>query len=921
MGISDLVTVLLLIQFIPLVQSIDNDVAETTSIGNNTAYFTGLECISRTLLPSSTVDSTNLFPDSTNITTVDDDFGNEDESTITQRIPPSYCPDGYFCDISGNKNKFTSYEVLGICMACTGSSDKCVSSPAVTESTTGPEFLAYTLDKAVAQECQEQCGAGKNACSSTTECLPGLFCNFEDAEEGGYCEGCPGHVHNCANPIVGKKNLTSQGQNACESSCLIICQNRADLRIITPATAKTTDKTTSSPIYIEDLEDVVSIFGSPQISATGPIVDCGLGLEPCEGAEGSICFIERGKAPFANKTINCHAGGGIATVFYNLETNCDNIVGSFGQAVTYIPTVALTHVDGKRILNEAKAMSPETPLLATVQVGGGYEINLPEEKCYQTCNEYHECDDETKTCDFDSGDYGECVEPELIKTPCNDERSFNGATWTEHLQCTGEREYCDFSLGKRGFCRQCGESASSCFFSALDSKTFNLVAQGAKECILACTDGSSDTFESARCKFCPKGSFKIGQVSDGFESTKTAEVTTPCEFCAPASQSTTCSKDGEGKWDMKYPNRTIRLYGGDIKCWAVAEFYKSLNIEASSTECLSARSLNYICGCSDTSGYAGADSEAKMKGLTWFPRVGAILSILGSSLMIVGVLQDRQKRKKVIGELIIFLCAFDIIGSLGFAFTSYPTPKEDYVHGAEGNKASCRAQGFFIQIGTISMYINVSIAFYYLLIIQFSWREQRLRKSRIYYMLFAVPILVGSIFAIAGIPFYDNAMLWCNNSGYYWSEIPVAIGIFIATVVMINLCWFVYKSERASRRFRRHSTGQTSVSAAFLKQSMVYLGAFFLTWPPYLALQIMLANGQAYSNYGFFLFAGTAVTLQGFWYYVFHLGMNSRAIGKSISSAVKTHTTKFSVSRSLRKSSRNPNHSGEAPDASSTDVP
>ena len=62
----------------------------------------------------------------------------------------------------------------------------------------------------------------------------------------------------------------------------------------------------------------------------------------------------------------------------------------------------------------------------------------------------------------------------------------------------------------------------------------------------------------------------------------------------------------------------------------MAEFYKSLNIEASSTECLSARSLNYICGCSDTSGYAGADSEAKMKGLTWFPRVGAILSILVS---------------------------------------------------------------------------------------------------------------------------------------------------------------------------------------------------------------------------------------------------------------------------------------------------
>jgi len=131
---------------------------------------------------------------------------------------------------------------------------------------------------------------------------------------------------------------------------------------------------------------------------------------------------------------------------------------------------------------------------------------------------------------------------------------------------------------------------------------------------------------------------------------------------------------------------------------------------------------------------------------------------------------------------------------------------------------------------------------------------------------------------------------------------------------MINLCWFVYNSERPSRRFRQHNTEAPSVSTVFFKQSMVYLGAFFLTWPPYLALQAMLASGQAYSNYGFFLFAGTAVTLQGFWYYAFHLGMNTRAIGKSIARAVKTQTTKFSLSRISKKSSTNVNRSGEASD-------
>ena len=235
----------------------------------------------------------------------------------------------------------------------------------------------------------------------------------------------------------------------------------------------------------------------------------------------------------------------------------------------------------------------------------------------------------------------------------------------------------------------------------------------------------------------------------------------------------------------------------------------------------------------------------------------------------------------MIGELIIVLCCFDIIGSLGYVFTSLPTPKEDYVYGAVGNEASCKAQGFFIQIGTISLYINVSIAFYYLLIIQFSWREHRLKKSMVYFMLFAVPIVVGLIFAFAGIPYYDNALLWCNNSMLYWPETPVAIAIAVATVIMINLCVFVYKSERASRRFRRHIEDERdSLSKAFFKQSLVYLGAFYLTWPPYLALQVAIANGYAFSNYGFTLYAGTAVTLQGFWNYIFHVGLNGRKVDK-----------------------------------------
>ena len=55
------------------------------------------------------------------------------------------------------------------------------------------------------------------------------------------------------------------------------------------------------------------------------------------------------------------------------------------------------------------------------------------------------------------------------------------------------------------------------------------------------------------------------------------------------------------------------------------------------------------------------------------------------------------------------------------------------------------------------------------------------------------------------------------------------------------------------------------MSSIVFWQSFWYLISFYLTWPPYLALQYLWAAGSGYSNYGFTLFACTLVPLQGFW--------------------------------------------------------
>ena len=186
--------------------------------------------------------------------------------------------------------------------------------------------------------------------------------------------------------------------------------------------------------------------------------------------------------------------------------------------------------------------------------------------------------------------------------------------------------------------------------------------------------------------------------------------------------------------------------------------------------------------------------------------------------------------------MLVCLSIFDLFGSIAYAFTSLPISINDYVEGANGNDASCTAQGFFIQLGTTAAYINVSLAVYYLMVINFTWSEDKLRKYKILFFVF--PISIGVAFAFTGIPFYGGLILWCNNDARWWPEIPIIAAIVAATAVMFAVFVHVYKEERASKRWRQAGTARTSsFSRAVFWQSLWYLMSFYVVWPPYLALQ------------------------------------------------------------------------------------
>jgi serine protease len=84
--------------------------------------------------------------------------------------------------------------------------------------------------------------------------------------------------------------------------------------------------------------------GSPTGSASGPIVDCGIGDNSCPGGGGQVCLIARGTISFANKVLNCQAGNGVAAIIYNNEPGA--LYGTLGDIDTNIPSVGITQDDG-----------------------------------------------------------------------------------------------------------------------------------------------------------------------------------------------------------------------------------------------------------------------------------------------------------------------------------------------------------------------------------------------------------------------------------------------------------------------------------------------------------------------------------------------------------------------------------------------
>jgi hypothetical protein len=101
-----------------------------------------------------------------------------------------------------------------------------------------------------------------------------------------------------------------------------------------------------------------AMSGSPDGNATGTLVDCGLGDSTCSGVADSLCLISRGDVSFADKVLNCEAGGGIGAIIYNNVSG--PLLGTLGDTVTSIPSIGVSQADGTQLRGELDSSASVT---------------------------------------------------------------------------------------------------------------------------------------------------------------------------------------------------------------------------------------------------------------------------------------------------------------------------------------------------------------------------------------------------------------------------------------------------------------------------------------------------------------------------------------------------------------------------------
>lgn len=302
-------------------------------------------------------------------------------------------------------------------------------------------------------------------------------------------------------------------------------------------------------------------------------------------------------------------------------------------------------------------------------------------------------------------------------------------------------------------------------------------------------------------------------------------------------------------------------------------------------------------------------SFSQQVALALVPKITGFVSVLFSLLIVATVVGDKHKRSQPYHRLLAGISCVDISSSFWLALSTWPIPSSSGALWAVGTTGSCTLQGFFTQFGITSSIYNASLSVYYLLVIKYGWREERIRK--IEPLLHGIPLVWGVSTSVAGLflTLFNNANLWCwiaplpgncvsdpdvecqrgaHADTYRWVLFYVPLWLMIVLVTAIVGLIFVHVrgiEKRTSHYrfagrlddFERQPVGRRNTQVHLrrtkevARQCLGYAGAFYINWIALSLTRLLQAvNGQVY--FGLLLVAGLTTPMQGLPNFLVYLG-------------------------------------------------
>ena len=273
--------------------------------------------------------------------------------------------------------------------------------------------------------------------------------------------------------------------------------------------------------------------------------------------------------------------------------------------------------------------------------------------------------------------------------------------------------------------------------------------------------------------------------------------------------------------------------------------------------------------------YLGAETISQARALVWMSRIAAFLSFGGACYVIWSIFSNVKRQKSVYYHLLFGMAIFDVITAAAWVFATAPLPEKDadHVYGASGTEATCKAQAFFVQLGFTSIFYNVSLAFYYVMVVAYGRKEFQLKAIQHY--LHGFPLLIGFGLAFGAIPRYHWIEYGCHilphspnyKEGELWAVLvfvvlPLGFSIASISAAMLVVYWKVSRQTAKAKKWQLGKGGINQLESQVFWQCLFYALAFYVTWP--ILFSVYIASVDVGGPLGLTLTVSFVAPLQGF---------------------------------------------------------